>query len=148
MSTSRRLFRLPAFGRLAGVCAGIADYLDVDVTFVRLFWVVLSVVPGCLVGGVIAYVAAWLVMPTSDVVTGTSPRKRLKRSVENRKLGGVCGGLAEYFSVDATVVRVMWIILTVVPGAIVFGVAGYLVAWFIMPEQQTDTVIVAAPHTA
>ena len=38
----RRLVRLPAAGRLGGVCAGIADYLDVDVTFVRLAWIPLA----------------------------------------------------------------------------------------------------------
>jgi phage shock protein C len=48
-------------------------------------------------------------------------------------VAGVCGGLAEYFHADPTVVRLLWAILTVIPGAIVLGVVAYLVAWFIMP---------------
>src|SRR5438093_11951582 len=63
--SARRLFRLPSRGRIAGVCAGLADYLDTDITLVRLVWVVLSVVPGAVIGGIVAYLAAWLVMPES-----------------------------------------------------------------------------------
>ena len=46
MTSPKRLVRKPASGRLGGVCAGIADYLDTDVTLVRLLWVILSIVPG------------------------------------------------------------------------------------------------------
>src|SRR5262245_20410294 len=63
---TRRLLRLPSQGRIAGVCAGLADYLGTDVTFVRLLWVILSIVPGALVGGVIAYIAAWMLIPLGE----------------------------------------------------------------------------------
>jgi phage shock protein C len=49
--------------KLAGVCGGIAEYLDVDPTIVRLIWVALSVVPGGFVGGAIAYFLAWIIIP-------------------------------------------------------------------------------------
>jgi hypothetical protein len=42
----KRLTRLPASGRIAAVCSGLSDYFEVDVTLVRLAWVVLSIVPG------------------------------------------------------------------------------------------------------
>lgn len=51
---TRRLVRIPAEQKIAGVCAGIADYLDVDVTLVRAIWVALSIVPGAIVGGIVA----------------------------------------------------------------------------------------------
>src|SRR5437763_3866683 len=90
-AAARRLVRLPGAGRLAGVCAGIAVYLDTDVTAVRLLWIVLSIVPGGFVGGAIAYVAAWIIMPEAS--TPAPPvRARLTRSVHDRKIGGVCGG--------------------------------------------------------
>lgn len=47
----RRLVRLPADGKVAGVCAGLAAYFEADVTLIRLVWVVLSIVPGGIVGG-------------------------------------------------------------------------------------------------
>jgi phage shock protein C len=53
---------------IAGVCGGIAKYLDVDPTVVRLACVMLAIVPGAIVLGVIAYIAAWLLMPS-----GTAP---------------------------------------------------------------------------
>jgi phage shock protein PspC (stress-responsive transcriptional regulator) len=147
-SAVRRLVRLPAAGRVAGVCAGIAAYLDADVTVVRLLWIVLSIVPGGIVGGVIAYLAAWLVMPEA---LGAAPavHTKLTRSVRDRKLGGVCGGIAEYLGVDSTVVRVAWAVLAIVPGCIVLGVLAYVAAWFIMPEAPgSSTVMAPASHVA
>ncbi len=55
--------------------------------------------------------------------------KRLTKSYD-RKLCGVCGGIAEYFDVDPTLVRLLWVLLTCMgPGCIV-----YIVAAIIMPE--------------
>jgi phage shock protein PspC (stress-responsive transcriptional regulator) len=145
MNASKRLFRHPADGRLGGVCAGIADYLETDVTLIRLLWVILSIVPGGFVGGIIAYAAAWIIIPEADTpALDTSGRRRLTRSLHDRKIAGVCGGLAEYFDLDPTVVRVAWAVLTVVPGGIVLGVVAYLVGWFIMPTQHLP----AAAHAS
>jgi phage shock protein C len=144
MSSQKRLFRNPAAGRIAGVCAGIADYLDTDVTLVRLAWVVLSIVPGGFVGGLVAYIAAWAIMPDVSVPAGVDAgARRLSRSKVDRKIGGVCGGLAEYLGADSTVVRLIWAVLTVVPGAIVMGVVAYLVAWFIMPGSPAPLATIA-----
>ncbi len=138
--TRRRLVRLPAQGRIAGICAGIAAYLDTDVTAVRLAWIILSIVPGGFVGGLVAYIAAWLIMPESNAPIAADTRKRLTRSTVDRKLGGVCGGLAEYLEIDSTVVRLVWAVLTIVPGAIVLGVVAYLIAWFIIPGSPAGSV--------
>jgi phage shock protein PspC (stress-responsive transcriptional regulator) len=144
MSSPRRLVRHSGRGKIGGVCAGIADYVDSDVTFIRLLWIVLSIVPGGFVGGIVAYLAAWIIMPDAAADPVEAPR-RLTRSVEDRKIGGVCGGLAEYLNVDSTAVRVAWVILTIVPGAIVFGVLAYLVGWFIMPEGRRPQTMAAVP---
>jgi phage shock protein C len=55
--------------RIAGVCGGIADYLNVDSTIVRLAWVVLSIWPGAIICGVLAYAVAWLVIPATPAPT-------------------------------------------------------------------------------
>src|SRR5579862_9650488 len=52
-SGRRRLTRSAADVKIAGVCGGVAEYLGTDPTLVRLLWAVLTVVPGCLVGGVL-----------------------------------------------------------------------------------------------
>ena len=131
---SRRLRRIPAQGTIAGVCAGLADYFDVDVTLVRLAWVILSIVPGAIIGGVIAYIAACMVMPAVETVpSSVLTRKQLRRSSTDVKIAGVCGGIADYLDVDSTIVRLVWVMLSIVPGAIVLGVIAYLAAWFVVP---------------
>ena len=143
MGSPKRLTRTSSVGRIAGVCAGIAEYLDADVTLVRLVWVVLSIVPGGFVGGIVAYLAAWAIMPDSSVPTNADAGiQRLRRSTTDRKVAGVCGGLAEYFRVDSTMVRVLWAILTIIPGAIVLGIVADLVAWFIMPSAPATQAVV------
>ena len=131
---TRRLTR-SRNGKIAGVCEGIADYLGVDPTFVRLLWVILSVMPGIFIGGVIAYLLAWLVMPEGPPAAAPiQARARIYRSTTDRKVGGVCGGLAEYFGVDATPIRLLWVILSVLPGCVVGGFLVYVVAWIVIPK--------------
>ncbi|HHW57611.1 MAG TPA: PspC domain-containing protein [Clostridia bacterium] len=59
-------------------------------------------------------------------------QKRLYRSKTNRMLGGVCGGIAEYFNIDPTIVRLIWAFAAVVWGS---GLLAYLIAWIIIPEE-------------
>ncbi len=135
-AAGRRLTRRPDEGRLGGVCAGMAEFFNTDVTLVRLAWVVLALVPGGVLGGVLAYLAAWLIIPPEP---GYAPEdgamRRLVRSRTDRQIAGVCGGLAAYLGVDPTVMRVAWAVLAIVPGAVVLGVIAYLIAWAIMPEE-------------
>lgn len=146
MNSPTRLVRNPAAGKIAGVCAGLAEYFNTDVTLIRLAWVVLAIVPGGFIGGLVAYAAAWAIMPTSSAPpqVGAATR-RLTRSTVDRKIAGVCGGLAEYLDIDATVVRLIWAVLSVVPGCIVLGIIAYLAAWFIVPATQ---VPIAKPASA
>jgi phage shock protein PspC (stress-responsive transcriptional regulator) len=131
---NRRLRRIPAQGKIAGICAGLAAYVGVDVTVVRLAWIVLSIVPGAFIGGIVAYAAAWLIMPEDSTVSSQDlMQRRLRRSSRDAKIAGVCGGIAEYLDIDSTVVRLAWAVLTIVPGGIVLGVVVYAGAWLIMP---------------
>ena len=50
-------------------------------------------------------------------------------------LGGVCGGLAEYFDTDPTIIRLVWVLLTILTG-FVAGIIGYFIAWIIVPEKN------------
>jgi phage shock protein C len=60
------------------------------------------------------------------------PRK-LYRSQADRKLAGVCGGLAEYFNVDVTLVRILFVVLAVCGGA---GLLLYLAMWILVPDRS------------
>jgi phage shock protein C len=62
--------------------------------------------------------------------------RKLYRSRTDRKLAGVCGGLAEYFGrTDTTVVRVAFVVLALLGGA---GVPIYLAMWLVVPVQKQD----------
>ncbi len=65
MATNTKTFRrLPAQGKIFGVCAGIADYFEMDVTLLRVIFVVLTILSG---GGLLVlYLALALIMPVSD----------------------------------------------------------------------------------
>ena len=57
--------------------------------------------------------------------------KKLYKSTVNRMLSGVCGGIAEYFDIDPTLVRLVWVIITLMGGA---GILAYIIAAIIIPD--------------
>jgi phage shock protein PspC (stress-responsive transcriptional regulator) len=137
-ATPRQLTRRPAEGKLGGVCAGIAAYFSTDPTVVRLLWVLLSVVPGAIIGGLVAYAVAWILMPAEATASQPDQARRLHRSATDRKVAGVCGGLAEYFGVDSTLVRIATVVLAIYPGVVICGILVYLLAWFVMPSGSAE----------
>jgi phage shock protein PspC (stress-responsive transcriptional regulator) len=141
----RRLTRSRSDSQIAGVCAGLASYFDVDVVLVRAAWVVFTIVPGAIIGGVLAYLAAWLVIPEATAPDPVPSGRRLTRSPADRRIAGVCGGLAEYFGVDATPVRLLWIIFSILCGAVIGGVIAYLIAWIIIPPRREVTIPTVTP---
>lgn len=58
--------------------------------------------------------------------------RKLYLSNTNRKLAGVCGGIAEYFGIDPTIIRVLWIICSLFFGS---GVLAYLICWLVIPKK-------------
>jgi len=240
---SKRLYRSQSNKVIAGVCGGIAEYLNADPTIIRIAWILLSLLP--LVPGILIYIAAWIIIPknpsrivpvdsttsstsssSSSSVSGAgavgiffiivgglflmsnlhifywrdwwdissdyivpvfligaglvflmkgsvrqepddtppeppgfrrdenagfaeSPkpkeqggRKTLRRSLKDRKLLGVCGGLAEYFEIDPSIVRVAFVVLSIWPfglGVVVYGVLFLLVPEETSPQPQPQS---------
>lgn len=133
---TRRLTRSRNKGTIAGVCAGLADYFGVDVVLVRLLWV-LGSIAGAIICGVIAYIVAWIIMPEgSDEGMPVAGDRRLRRSTTDRQIAGVCGGMAEYFNTDATLMRLIWVVLSIFVGAVIGGVIAYALAWLIIPNAE------------
>lgn len=58
--------------------------------------------------------------------------KRFHRSKSDRKIAGVCGGVAQYFNIDPTLVRILWVVGTLVSFGI--GILAYVVFWVAAPE--------------
>ena len=63
--------------------------------------------------------------------------KRLELSSTDRKIGGVCGGLAEYLGVDPTLMRLLFVLLAILT-AVVPMVVFYLLAWLLMPRRRPE----------
>ena len=59
--------------------------------------------------------------------------KRLYRSKNDKILGGVCGGIADYLDADPTLIRLLWAVITLFSVGI--GLLAYLIAWIIVPEK-------------
>jgi phage shock protein PspC (stress-responsive transcriptional regulator) len=64
-----------------------------------------------------------------------NPSKRLYRTHEGRIVAGVCTGIAAYFGIDPTLVRLAFALLTIFGGA---GILIYLIAWIVIPEEGGD----------
>ena len=64
--------------------------------------------------------------------------KRLVRNVQDKKIGGVCAGLADYFNMDPMLVRVLWILFTLAGGS---GILAYAILYFILPEGGAEALV-------
>ncbi|MCD8355690.1 MAG: PspC domain-containing protein [Clostridia bacterium] len=61
--------------------------------------------------------------------------KKLYKSLSNRMLWGVCGGIAEYFELDPTIVRLAWVLFTILGGS---GILAYIIAALLMHDAPAD----------
>jgi len=135
-----RLFRTSYNRILAGVANGLAVYLKVDVSLVRLLFILSTIF---LAGfGLILYLVLWIAVPESDEIPEISPettdksrrKSRLFRDADDKVLGGVSAGIAAYLNIDPLAVRLLFIIATLWGG---FGILAYLLLWIAMPAARS-----------
>jgi phage shock protein C len=70
---------------------------------------------------------------------------KLTRSGTDKKIAGVCGGFADYFDIDATVIRIVWLMMLVFAGC---GGVAYLIAWIVMPAAPPKPAVILAASPA
>jgi phage shock protein PspC (stress-responsive transcriptional regulator) len=152
-----RLYRDSSDKLLGGVCAGIANYMNVDPAIIRLLFAIITF--GGFGFGVFLYILAWIILPARDLEGFVG--KRLFRNPEDKVLGGVAGGLAAYFNKEAWVIRLIFaaplllnILLSVLNGVfnafdhhygpdIFFGsftgtfILAYIILWIVLPEARS-----------
>ena len=138
----RKLFRDTRRKVLGGVAAGIAYYFRTDPLWVRIFILLALFADIFITVGalstitIIAYVVCWIVVPGREDLVPDEKLKKLFRDPDDKVLGGVCGGIAAYFGVDATIVRLVFVV------AIFFGgvsIIVYPILWIITPLAVTLT---------
>ncbi len=106
------LFRNSDDKVLGGVCSGLASYFKIDPIIMRIIFVVF------LFGGFgfLLYIILWIVVPTKSLKSNIV--KRLFRNPDDKIIGGVCGGLAQYFKLDSWIPRLIFLL------PLVFGTVG------------------------
>ena len=160
---ARRLYRDLAHRKVAGVCAGLAQYFQVNPLLVRLGFLALVLLPN-LIGGfdrfpgtglfrqhfdlgglaIITYIILWIALPKRDDAPepidtldfgGKLTGRKLFRDVDTGKVGGVAAGLAAYFRTDVVLVRVLFL----VSAFLTFGttIIVYIILWVVVPEALT-----------
>jgi phage shock protein PspC (stress-responsive transcriptional regulator) len=95
-----RLYRNADDKLLGGVCSGLAAYLGIDPVVVRILFVVFF---GALFW---VYIVLWIIVPSQSAASNIT--KRLYRSADDKVIGGVCGGLATYFSISTWIPRLIF----------------------------------------
>ena len=74
------------------------------------------------------------------------PTRTLSRPRDDRKIAGVCSGIARYLGVDVTLVRILTVVLAIWPPAV--GLIVYLVCWIVMPQEPLLLPPAAAPRNS
>jgi len=134
---------------IGGVCAGLANYFNIDKLVVRILFILFTLGFGF---SFIIYLILWVAIPSTASEKIGSYRKRLFRDPESKLIGGVCSGLASYFGIHVWIPRLLFIIpflsfvtnwnhwgafnfpnfinLSFSPGAVLI----YIILWLIIPE--------------
>lgn len=122
--------------KFLGVCAGLAEYFNVDPLLIRILVVCIALATA-VIPTLIIYVILGLVFPAApqDYVS-VEPSKKLTKG-KDKKLAGVCSGIAAYFGVDPTIVRLIFALATLFIG---YGISTYIVCCIMMPSNPIQVV--------
>ena len=126
---NRKIFRNLDDKVIAGVASGIANYFNIDPVISRLLFLA-SLLTGF---GLIIYIICWIGIPGKRVGMH-NPSKRLFRDGDNKILGGVAYGIANYFNIDPAIIRIIFIVSLFLGG---FGFITYILLWISIPEAKT-----------
>jgi phage shock protein PspC (stress-responsive transcriptional regulator) len=151
-----RLYRDDNDKLLGGVCSGVANYLRLDPTIVRLVLALIAFLGG---SGILLYILLWIILPSKPLVNTVST-KRLYRNPDEKVIAGVASGISAYFDIAVWIPRLVFVFPLVTgvissifrhsfwwdgdpfPG-IVFGSFGgtlfivYAILWAVIPEANS-----------
>ena len=127
-----RLFRSRSDRMIAGICGGFANYLQIDSTIIRLIFIFFLLSTGIL-PLTLAYLIAIIIIPIEPLGTEIWPHRRFFRSKKNKMIAGICGGIAETWDIDPTVVRLITVLVCFLTGLLP-GLVIYCIGWTIIPQ--------------
>ncbi len=135
--------------KFLGVCAGIANFVGIETWMIRLGFIISVIFGGWFM--IPAYLIAWFFMdknqsgdlsenlkkfkPNSTInhFRNIDYKKKLYKNTKEKKILGVCAGIADYLEVDVTIVRILTVLAMLIPGSVVF--IAYFIAYFILDEK-------------
>ena len=147
-------------GKFLGVCAGIADFVGVEIWMIRLGFIISVIFGGWFM--IPAYFIAWFFMDkdqsnnlgenlkkfkantTINHFRNVDYKKKLYKNSKERKILGVCAGVADYLEVDVTVVRIITVLAMLIPGSVV--ILAYFIAYFILDDKPETRYIPKNPE--
>ena len=147
---SKHLSRSKKEKVIGGVCGGLANYLNIDPTIIRIALALITLAWGA---GLIVYLLLWAILPIAEEEPNTL-RRRLYRNPKQKVVGGVCSGIAAYANIDPIIPRVIF--AAPLLGIVFFGILDngifffpvlvgglptlvllYIVLWASLPEATT-----------
>src|SRR5450432_2025926 len=150
----RRLYRSENDKMLGGVCGGLAAYLKIDPSVVRIIYAVLIL--GSFGTALLLYIILWIALPPKSMISKI--KKRLFRDPDHKVIGGVASGLAAYFNVEVWIPRLIFCLPLIAglitsifrhaswfdyEGPVFLGGFGgtlfitYIILWIVLPEANT-----------
>jgi len=134
---------------LGGVCSGIGAYLKIDTTLVRVLFAMLAF--GAFGTGLVLYIILWAILP-SRYLNPVAVTRKLYRDADQKVIGGVCSGIAQYFNIAVWIPRLIFALPLIVglfeiPFTILFfpvaaSFSGtmfliYIILWVVVPKAVT-----------
>jgi len=116
--------------RLCGVCDGVARFINLDPVLIRTVVICIALMTAVF-PVLLVYIIAALVLPKAPegYTEVDGAYKKIMKS-EDRRVCGVCSGIAEYFNIDSTIVRLIFVLLTLWIGG---GIICYIVCALMFP---------------
>ncbi len=128
----KRLYKERFDKKFMGVCGGLAQYLKLDASLIRLLFVIATLMSGGLF--LIVYLILALVLPLGPKSYVLANYKKLYRSRKDRQIAGVCGGIGKYLTINSTAIRIIFVVMCLCT-AIIPVIIFYFIAIGVVPEE-------------
>jgi len=135
-SVLKRLSKSQQDKKIVGICGGLGEHTSIPAWFWRVMFIVSAFIYGI---GIMLYVLFWIFMPSDKAQAEKSFSSKnnwlhqLTKSVTDKKIGGICGGLGDNTSVPSWCWRILFVVSSFIYG---FGIALYVLLWIFMPSAK------------
>jgi len=129
----KKLYRSKQNKKILGIAGGLGDFYNIDPTIIRLILILLCIITG-VIPMILAYFIAALIIPIEPKEHEEVKYQRLFLSQTDKKIAGLCGGIAKLLEVDSTIVRLITIMVCIITGVFPLLFV-YFIGWIIIPKE-------------